>query len=674
MTPLLFPCPISNALKHLGHWIPVGDRSVFALPSASDSLYNRLPSATLEWGRRRSASFSKCVSLMPSASTASLVLRLFALTRRYHWGCARLILLQLLILGLGLTGLALFGLAFDTIRASAGTAEVQPQWPWGLKPPAGLTPWQLVVLLAVGVFLAAALRAVLNYRYAVASAQLLQQQIVVELRAEVYEKLQRLGPHFYGKSLTGSLISRVTSDVQSLRLFIDGVILQMAIVGLSLIFCLVYMFRIDAGLTLVCLATTPILGLMGARFSKAVRPQYVRNRELFDHLLLVLTENVLGVQVVKGLSRQDAEVIKFADANRAVRAHKETIFHRVSLFSPSVELLMAINQTALLGYGGYLVIQGRLPLGTGLLVFSGLLQQFSGQVTKVTNIINSIQESLAAAKRTFELFDAPIEIQNRPCPRRLGRARGRIEFQDVSYAHVPGHPVLDGVNLSIEPGECVAFFGTTGVGKTTLLNLVLRFYDVSGGRVLIDGVDVRDLDLADLRRNVGIVFQEPFLFSDTVAANIAFSRADASPDAIRRAAAVAAAEEFIEGLPKGYDTLLRENGKDLSGGQRQRLVLARAVLQDPPILLLDDPTSAVDATTEQEILAAIRSSSAGRTTLLVAHRMSTLQFADRIVVLQDGRIVEVGSHAQLLARGGVYWQTVQLQSEPNERTSLRSAA
>lgn len=611
---------------------------------------------------------------MSSGSTASLVLRLLGLTRRYRWGCARLIALQLLILGLGLVGLALFGLAFDTIRAAAGQADVQPQWPWGLEPPDGFTPWQVAVLLAGGVFAAAAIRAVLNYYYAVVSADLLQQKIVVDLRSQVYERLQRLGPHFYGKSLTGSLISRVTSDVQAVRLFIDGVLLQMVIVGLSLVFYLVYMFRIDAGLTLLCLATTPVLWVMGACFSSAVRPQYVRNRELFDRLLLVLTENVLGVQVVKGLSRQEAEVSKFATANRTVREHKDSIFHRVSLFAPGVELLMAINQAALLGYGGYLVIQGRLSLGTGLLVFAGLLQQFSGQVTKVTNIINSIQESLAAAKRMFELLDAPIEVQPHPNPRRLGRARGRIEFQNVSYAHVPGHPVLDGVDLSIEPGQCVAIFGATGEGKTTLLNLLLRFYDVSEGRVRIDGIDVRDLELADLRRNVGMVFQEPFLFSDTVAANIAFGRPDASLQEIRRAAQVAAAEEFIAQLPEGYETLLRENGKDLSGGQRQRLVLARAVLQDPPILLLDDPTSAVDATTEQEILAAIRRSSAGRTTLMVAHRMSTLQFADRIVVLQEGRVVEIGTHAQLMALGGVYWRAVQLQAEPKQPMPLRTAA
>lgn len=612
--------------------------------------------------------------LMLPVSTRSLVPRLFGLARRYRFGCARLVVLQLMILGLGLVGLTLLGLAFDTIRQAAGTPGVVVAWPLGLKPPASWSAWQTTVVLAVGVLLAAAIRALLSYHYAVVSAQLLQQEIVVDLRSEVYEKLQRLGVHFYGKTLTGSLISRVTSDVQQVRLFIDGVILQMVIVAISLLFYLVYMFRIDAGLTLLCLATTPLVWLLSMTFSRAVRPQYTRNRELFDRMLLVLTENVLGVQVVKGLSRQQAEIDKFAAANREVLEQKQTIFSRVSMFSPVVEVLMAVNQLALLGYGGYLVIQDRLALGTGLIVFSGLLQQFSGQITKVTNIINSVQESLAAAGRMFEVLDTPLEVENRPGARRVGRARGQIEFQNVSFAHVPGHPVLRGINLCIEPGQCVAIFGATGEGKTTFLSLISRFCDVTEGRVLLDGVDLRELDLDDVRRNVGIVFQEPFLFSDTVAANIAFSRSDASMEEIRRAARIAAAEEFVEKLPEGYETLLRENGKDLSGGQRQRLVLARAVLQDPPVLLLDDPTSAVDASTEQEILDAIRSSSAGRTTLMVAHRLSTLQFADLIVVLQGGRIVEVGTHRQLLALRGVYWQAAQLQVESAAKPMLRSAA
>lgn len=594
---------------------------------------------------------------MAVRSNRSLLLRLLALASEYRRGCARLVVLQALLLALNVAALALSGMAIDVIKVQAGASGG----------PASEAIRQ-VAALAAGILVVSAVRSLLNYRYAVASAQLLQGEIVVDLRQRVYGKLQQLPSTFYGKNLTGSLIARVTSDVQAVRLFIDGVVLQLVILALAMAFYVAYMITIDVRLTLLCLGTTPGMWLMSAAFSRSVRPAYVRNRELVDRMLLVITENVLGVQVVKALSRQAAEAAKFRAANQAVHDHKRTIFHRVSLFSPGVELLLAVNQAVLLGYGGYLVIEGRLALGMGLVVFFGLLQQFSAQITKVTGIINSVQESLAAAERVFSVVDAPIEVRDRPAARRMTRSRGLIELAGVSFAYGDQGCVLNDINLRIEPGECVAIFGATGSGKTSLLHLIPRLHEATAGRVLVDGVDVRDWRLADLRQNVAIVLQESFLFSDTVAANIGCRRVDASDGRIARAAAIAAADEFIARMPQGYGTVLRERGKDLSGGQRQRLALARALVLEPPILLLDDSTSAVDAETEQRILRGIRSFMPGQTLVLVSHRTSTLAWADRIVVVERGRIVETGSHAQLAAAGGIYERTIarRIQDEHRE--------
>jgi ATP-binding cassette subfamily B protein len=593
----------------------------------------------------------------------TLFARMWALAWKYRAGCAQLIALQLSLLALALVGLGLMGLAVDTIRCHALAGAPAPAWPLGIAPPPGWSPLVVTAVLAGGVLVVAALRVVVQYAYAVAAARLVHQRIVVDLRAQVYEKLQRLSFRFFSTNPSGSIIGRVTSDVQSLRVFVDGVVLQLFVLGLSLVFYVAYMVRIHLGLTLVCLATTPLLWILSASFSRVVRPAYDRNRQLVDQMLLTLTENARGMQVVKGFAAHDAQRVKFRRDNAAVRDQQQWIFWRVSLFTPSIELLTSVNLALLLAYGGYLVIHDQLPLGTGLIVFSGLLQQFSGQITKVTNLVNSVQQSLTGARRVFEVLDAPIEIKQPPNPHRLPRARGEVTFEHVHFAYKPGEPVLEDLNFRVQPGQCVAILGATGQGKTSLLNLIPRFYDVTGGRVLVDGVDVRQLDLDDLRRNIGIVFQENSLFSDSVAANIAFGAPQATNEQIERAARIAAAHEFIVRLPHGYDTVLREGGKDLSGGQRQRLAIARALLLEPPILLLDDPTAAIDSATEAEIVRGMEQAMTGRTTFVVAHRLSTLRRADLVLVLDHGRIAEMGSHAELMAARGAYWRAASLQGD-----------
>jgi ATP-binding cassette subfamily B protein len=282
-------------------------------------------------------------------------------------------------------------------------------------------------------------------------------------------------------------------------------------------------------------------------------------------------------------------------------------------------------------------------------------------VANLSAVANSIQQSFSGARRVFEILDAPVEIENSSKALPLPKARGAVEFQDVSFGYVPDRQVLSNVSFAVEPGECVAILGTTGAGKSTLLSLIARFYDPTRGRVLIDGHDVRDLALDDLRSNIGLVFQESFLFSNTVAANIAFGHPEATREAIERAAKIAAAHEFIRELPQGYDTVLGEWGSDLSGGQRQRLAIARAILLDPPILLLDDPAAAIDPHTEHEILLAMEQAMRGRTTFVIAHRLSTLRHAQRVIVLEQGRIVQTGTHAELMDEAGHYREAAAIQ-------------
>jgi ATP-binding cassette subfamily B protein len=579
---------------------------------------------------------------------------------RHRYACTLLLAQQIALLAIALAGLALTGLAIDVIRHQVDRSSAPPAWPLGFSPEGSWPALAIVLALAAAVLLLACARAALSYWHAVASARLVQQQIVVELRSAIYEKLHELSIGFFRVNSATSIINRVTSDAQAVRQFVEGMVLQMVILLLSLAVYLAYMARIHLGLSAVCLATMPALWIVAGAFCRVVRPAYDRNRQLMDRLLQVLTENVRGMQVVRGFAREDEEIEKFRHANRELKDQQQFIFWRLSLFTPTTEFLSSLNLASLLAYGGYLVTTGELPLGTGLIVFSGLLQQFSSQVSKMVNVLNSMQQSLAGARRVFDVLDAPVEIRSPVTPRRLAVPRGELSFEDVSFHYQAGEPVLANINLRIQPGQRVAILGATGAGKSTLLQLIPRFHDATAGRVLVDGIDVRSLALDELRRAIGMVFQETFLFSDTIAANIAFGQPAATRGEIERAAKIAAAHDFIRALPDGYDTWLEEEGSNLSGGQRQRLAIARAILLAPPILLLDDPTAAVDSHTEHEILQAIEQAMRGRTSVIITHRPAVLERADVVVVIDDGRIVEAGPHEQLMLREGPYWQVMQL--------------
>jgi ATP-binding cassette subfamily B protein len=606
-------------------------------------------------------------------SNTRLILRMLALAWRFKRKAIIVIGLQVILLALALSGLGFTGLGIDVLKQQVFPEQtIDIRWPLGIAPPADWSTLGVVAAISGLILAIATLRMLLDRTSVVATGRLVQ-DIVVDLRHAVFDKLERLSFRFFDANESGSIINRVTGDVQAVRMFVDQVLITVLMMVLSLTFFLVYMLSIHVTLTIVCLLTTPLLWFLAAWFSRRVRPAYIRNRELFDKAVLSLSENVQGHHVVKGFSLQDQQQRVFASANDAVTAQQRWIFWQVSIFVPIIQLLPTINLMLLLTYGGWLYMQDQIEFGQGLIVFAGLLTQFSAQVGNIAQIANAVQRSLTGAQRVFEVLDQPLDVTSPENAVPLPRARGAVKFESVTFAY-EGHedePALKDVSLDVEAGQTIAILGATGSGKSTLLSLIPRFYDPIVGRITIDGTDLREYDLDDLRRNIGVVFQESFLFSHTVHQNIAFGHPSATREQVENAAKIAAAHHFIlEDLAKGYDTLLTEAGGNLSGGQRQRLAIARAVLLEPPILLMDDPTAAIDPETEHEILQAMDQAMAGRTTFVVAHRLSTLRRADQVVVLEEGRVVQVGTHESLLRTGGHYRKAAKLQLADAESRQL----
>jgi len=593
--------------------------------------------------------------------TGELVRRLLALAWRFRADFLLSVSLGLVLLLLGLLGLQLLGAVIDVIRHALDSTQRAPSYPFGWMPPARWTALQIVTALALAIVAQAVLRAVMTYHYNLTTARLTQGEIVPDLRGKLYARLQRLSFHFFDVHGSSSIFNRVTGDVQNTRLFVDGVMLQ----GVNMLLTLgaygIFMWRIHPGLTVACLWVAIPLWWVTDYYSRRLRPAYMLNRELSDELVQMFTESVKGMQTIKGFAAERHQIRRFAEANGRVSSQQRRIFQDISIFTPVTQLLSQVSLVILFAYGGWLFLKGEIPLGSGLVVFAGLLQQFNAQVANISTIANSVQQSLAAARRVFEVLDMPLGVESKPdaiIPKRL---TGRIAFEAVTFGYAPENPALHEVSFEAQPGQVVGLFGMTGSGKSTVLSLIPRFYDPQGGRVTADGVDLRELDLDAFRRQVGIVYQESFLFSNTVSANIAFGHPHASQARIEQAARMACAHEFIIGLPHGYATVLGESGVDLSGGQRQRLALARALLLEPPILILDDPTASVDSKTEHEIVTALRTAMASRTTFVVSSRLSLLRRADVILVLENGRLIQSGTHDQLAHRPGLYHQTALLQ-------------
>jgi ATP-binding cassette subfamily B protein len=593
--------------------------------------------------------------------TMTLVTRLFGLAWKFRTQFLLSLTLNILVLVLSLSGLQLMGVVIDVIRHGLEPQQTAPSFPLGWTPPSNWTALNTVTLLAVVIMLIAIIRAVTTYLYNMATARLTQGQIVPELRNELYAKLQRLSFAFFERNGSSSIFNRLTGDVQNTRLFVDGVLLQGVNMLITLAAYFFYMWHIHPTLTLACLSVVIPLAYVTHYYSGKLRPGYHKNRELSDDLVQKFSESVLGIQTVKAFGAESERISGFESGNDKVTLQQQRIFWDLSIFTPLTQILSQCSLVILFAYGGWLHLNGKIALGGGLVVFAGLLQQFTSQVVNLSTIANSVQQSLTAARRVFEVLDTPIEVDSAPNAMTPPPLRGGIEFKNVTFAYHSETPVLREISFEAKPGQVIGIFGMTGSGKTTLLSLIPRFYDCQVGEILADGLPIHKLDLDAYRRQVGIVYQESFLFSNTVIANISFGSPHATQEQVETAAKAASAHEFIISLPKGYDTVLGESGIDLSGGQRQRLALARALLLQPPILILDDPTASVDSKTEHEIVSALRKAMIGRTTFIASNRLSLLRRADTLLIMENGRLIKSGHHDQLIHQEGPYRDAALLQ-------------
>ena len=606
--------------------------------------------------------------------TLKLILRLIRMGLRHK---VRLILALLVTIAMQMMAIGEFisaGLAIDVLRRQADPAAPAPDWPLGLAPPESTPFLTVLIYAAIAVFLFSILRAI-GYLAGRLTDELLAQAIIVDLRDALYRKLNELPFSFYDTHDSGTIINRVTGDVQSVRGFIQGVLLRAFTALASLIVFLSAMLAIHVWLSLACLTFIVLQGVVMLRFARRARPAFQVQRKLLDGLTLRLSEAVQGVRVIRAFGRERRQVEKFTAQSEEARDQRYSIWKLMANHMPIVQGAGWLAVAVLIGYGGYLVgvgpEAGGIALGS-IWVFFGLLRSLAGQLEPLIRVAGQMPEALTASERIFAILDTEPDITSPQTPlapvEGSARARGEIEFRHVSFGYTESDAVLHEISFRIEPGETVAIVGPTGSGKTTLLNFIPRFHDPNRGQVLLDGVDVREWDLRSLRRSIGFVFQEAYLFSNTIANNIAFGDPDAPLERIAENARRAAAERFIGQLERQYETIVGERGVMLSGGERQRLSIARALLIDPPILLLDDAMSAVDASTEALIQSNVDALGGARTILVVAHRLSTLRRADRVLVIERGRIVTSGTHEVLMATDGHYREAalVQLAHEQEE--------
>jgi len=496
----------------------------------------------------------------------------------------------------------------------------------------------------------------------------ISRDIEYDLRNDFFRHLVELAPDYYGRTRTGDIMARATNDLNAVRMMLGPGIMYWVETSLTFLLAVVIMVSVEWRLAVFAILPAPLVSLAVILFGRAIHARFERIQAMFSDISSRVQENLAGVRMVRAFAQEQAELRRFEALNRDYIAENIRLVRISGVFQPLLEGLIGLTFLVVLWYGGYQVLEGRISLGS-FVMFNTYMGILVWPMIALGWVVNLMQRGSASLARINEIFHEQPSIAAPANPQTLGRARGEIEFRDVTVAY-PAGLALDSIRLRIAAGETVAIVGHTGSGKSTLVSLVPRLMDPTAGRVLVDGIDLRDVAPAELRRQIGFVPQETFLFSATIAENIAFGVESATAEEIRQAAELAGLAADIESFPKGYETMVGERGITLSGGQKQRTAIARAILRNPRTLILDDALSSVDTLTEERILEGLAGVMSGRTVILISHRVSTVRQADRIVVLERGRIVEEGTHAQLLLAGGYYADLSQKQMLEEELEAI----
>jgi ATP-binding cassette subfamily B multidrug efflux pump len=595
--------------------------------------------------------------ILGKAYDARLMRRLLGYLRPYR---GLVIVALLIILGISVTEAAppvLAKFIVDNAIAPAVNGQIGTDEGFARLAPLGIA-YVAVLLLGSGL------------RYAQTMlASYVGQKAMYDLRVQLFAHLQSLSLTFFDRNPVGRLMTRITNDIDALTdMVTQGVVAifgDIVVIGTIAIVLLVLDFR----LALVTFAALPLLIWLTMYFRRIMRDSFRSIRIRLARINAYLNENLSGMAIVQLFTRERASFQQFDDLNTDLLNANRGQIRAMSMFFPAVGFTRAATTAALFVAGGFWILKGEMTIGT-LLAFWQLVDRFFQPIGDLAEKYNIMQAAMASSERVFRLLDTKATIVDVPHPRELAHVRGEITFDNVSFAYNEGDWVLRDVNFKISAAESVAIVGATGAGKTSIISLISRFYDVQRGRILLDGVDLRDLRQQDVRRHVGVVLQDPFIFAGTVASNIRLNNAAISDQQVRAAAAFVNADKFVENLPQGYDTVVTERGSTLSVGQKQLLAFARAIAFNPEILLvLDEATSSVDTETEHLIQDALAKLMVGRTSIIIAHRLSTIQNVDRIIVLHKGRVVEMGTHRDLLGQRGVYHRLYELQYRAHEASA-----
>lgn len=573
--------------------------------------------------------------------------RLLWMARR-HWG-------TLVIAILGLIGAAVLNLV---------TPSIIQQLTRALQIPDSMTVNTLItfVIILVAAYL---LRAVCRF-VAMSISHLAAWRFVADLTFEIYDKLQALSLRYYQDKQTGQLMSRMVNDTRQIEVLVAHALPDLFSSLLVIVGVMIMLLTVNVPLALLTLAPVPLIIFVSTLFSRKVAPMFRINQEVLGDINGVLQDNLSGMKEIQAFGQEEYEHNKLDYFRRRYAEVNIRANFANGLFHPGVEFLTSLGTVVVVGVGGYLGMMGKMDIAD-VVAFLMYLSLFYQPLTTLARLVEDVQTAYAGAVRVFDILDAESEVQEAPNAAVLSRGRGEIEFENVSFAYDPKEPVLKDVSFKAAPGEMIALVGPTGVGKTTVVSLLERFYDPQRGVIRVDGQDIRGVTLHSLREQMSMVLQDVFLFNGTIADNIAYGAHEASREQIVAAAQAARADGFIREMPNGYDTVVGERGVRLSGGQKQRIAIARAVLRDAPILILDEATSAVDTETEAEIQAAIEQLAGKRTMIVIAHRLSTVIRADQILVLENGSIVERGRHADLIQRDGLYSKLSRVQFQAAER-------